>query len=109
MSERIELDWSVDYFCRVLEWRHCRAFKAHALKQDKVDLGEHRETLEKLRSLRKLGKRVQIFRRRSATFQEWYDIIVDNKQVADAYIDNGPIFITKSHWNIWEPEFSEIF
>jgi hypothetical protein len=100
------LNWSIEGLCRCLEWSHRRAFSASIKNLKEVDLGEERATLEEIRSLKKFGNRVKITHC-MVRFQEWFDIYVNDKQVADAYVDHEA-FVGKASWNIWREEFDDV-
>lgn len=95
LSGYVLYNLSIDELCHRL-WNH-RAFLD--------DHGEYKsKTLDKLRSLINLDNRVTIFRY-TKDMKSQYNIFVDGKQVADAYIDKNT---GKSDWNISEAEFSKI-
>lgn len=100
MSEFKPLAWTLDKLCYKLEWTHRNAFAAGIRSQRYVDLGEERETLNKLLEFKKYGDRVKITRCMNYP-QQWFNIYIDDIQVADAYIDDLGI-LSKSWWNIWE-------
>lgn len=97
-TEFTPLDCSILRLCRALEWSHRNALKASLLKEEQVDLGNERRSLEKIKGLHKYGSRVTI-KHCKRRFQEWFEIYVDSEEVADAYIDHEA-FVGKSWWNI---------
>lgn len=100
MDKSKPLNWTIDQLCHTLEWSHRNALSASVRKLDRVELGEHRNTLEQLRALSKFGDRLTITHH-MVRFQEWFNILVDREQVAYAYVDHE-IFVGKSWWIISE-------
>lgn len=99
--ERVGLyDRDILGLCSELEWCHRNAFTAVLRNLEKVDLlQEHRDNLDKIKALAQYGDRVTIIQT-SRRFQRWYQIKVDDIEVAHAYIDHE-LFVGKSWWTIY--------
>ncbi len=89
-------EYSIQRLCLCLENNHRNAFRAR--EGEKIDLGEDRETLEKLKSLSQYGDRV-VVKNIQRNSQEWFEIYVDNIEVAHAYIDRTA-WVGKSDWTV---------